>query len=94
MIKKSELLKFDFDSFVSITESIVNNDPECQEVIEKHRKLFDKLIKDYSKEIAMDVDNLFWSIETAVREAVYKAAFQSGMNFILNALAGKEVIEI
>jgi len=29
MTKKNEMLKIDFDSFISITESIVDNDPKC-----------------------------------------------------------------
>lgn len=29
MTKNNETLKFDFDSFISITESIVDNDLEC-----------------------------------------------------------------
>lgn len=94
MKKKNETLKIDFDSYIAETERIVDSDPECQEVIEKHRELFEKLKKNYSTEIAMEVDNLFWFLETSVREAVYKAAFKRGIRFILNAIYDKEVIEI
>ena len=94
MTKKNEILKLDFQSLISITESIVDNDPECQEALEKQRKLFDNLKKNYSIDIALEVDNAATFLETVIREAVYKKAFQDGMCFILNAMAGKEVIEI
>lgn len=94
MTKKNETLKLDLDSFIAVSEGIVDNDQVCQEVLENHKKLFEKLKENYSTEIAMEVDNIVSYVELAVREAVYKAAFQSGMRFILNAITGGEVIEL
>ena len=94
MTKKNEMLKIDFDSFISITESIVDNDPKCQEAIEKSRKLYESLKEKNLIKEAFEVDDVTAYIETAVREAVYKKAFEDGMHFILNALAGKEVLTI
>jgi len=94
MTKENGTLKLDFDSFISITESIVDNDPHCQEALEKSRKLYESLKEKNLIEEAREVDEVTSYIETVVREAVYKAAFQRGMRFILDTIAGKEVVEI
>jgi hypothetical protein len=40
------------------------------------------------------IDDCVTDIETVTAEITYKNAFHDGMRFILNAMAGKEVIEL
>jgi len=94
MTKKNETLKIDFDSYISISESIIDSDPGCQEALAKSRELYESLKEKGLTEEAWEVDNVTSFIETEVREAVYKRAFEAGMRFIMNAMAGKEVIEV
>lgn len=94
MTKKNETLKIDFDSYISISEKMVDSDPGCQEALAKYRELHQSLKEKNLAEEAMEVDNIVSLIETEVREAVFKKAFEAGMRFILNTIAGKEVIEL
>lgn len=42
----------------------------------------------------MKIDSAVNWMETTACDLTYKKGFQDGMNFILNTMAGKEVIEI
>lgn len=44
--------------------------------------------------ILINIDDAVSLMETEVSEIVYQKAFHDGMRFILNTLAGKEVIEL
>jgi hypothetical protein len=94
MTKENETLKIDYDFYISATENIVNSDPGYHEALDKFQELFDSLKEKGLTKEAMEFDNIVSCMETAVREAVYKKAFEAGIRFILNAITGKEVIEI
>lgn len=67
--------------------SVKDNDPKYRKAL----RLFKEAVETGN---ANKIDDAEVHLETTVADIVYKKAFHDGMNFILNALSRKEVIEV
>lgn len=70
-------------------------DPEQKNV--EYNEARDKLIEvleQFSNKEALKIDSAVGNLETIVTKTMYTKGFHNGMRFILEAMAGKEVISL
>lgn len=67
--------------------SVKDNNPEYKKAL----RLFHEAVETGNTNKIDDAEVL---LETTVSDIIYKKAFHDGMNFILKAISGKEVIEV
>lgn len=70
----------------------VSNNPAYKQADKKLQIALESLNLEIKNKIA--IDDAVTCIETEVGEIAYKKGFHSGMQFILKALAGEEVIDL
>lgn len=94
MSKINTILKLNSDVCDRMLDSTVEANPGCQEALEKYKETLDMLKEKNLVKIANEIDAAVVYREATIQQAIYLKAFQDGMRFILNSLAGNEVIEI
>lgn len=69
-----------------------SNDPNYKKAVEEFRNAIESVTE--SKNDRVKIDDAAIHMETIACDIIYKKAFRDGMNFILNAIADGEVIQI
>lgn len=80
-------IKLDMETVETEVYAAKDNDPEYKEAIRKYEEAL-------KTNDSMEIDDAHNFVESVVATIVYKKAFHDGMTFILDALAGKEVIKL
>ncbi|HYE82192.1 MAG TPA: hypothetical protein VEG39_08500 [Clostridia bacterium] len=92
-MKKTNSVKLELseDSLADVFRAR-DNDPKYKQAVENLKSAIESVTE--SKKDLVKIDDAAIHMETIACDITYRKAFSDGMNFVLNAMAGKDVIEI
>lgn len=93
MIKSNSILKVDSDNFTEMLDNAVQADVTYQKAYRQYQETLKFLESSQIHNIKNDVEADVNYLEALGREIAFKQGLHFGMKFMLNLLAGKEVVE-
>lgn len=75
-------------------ETLVKSVHDYIENSQRRNEAYGKFVEALRANDKMEMQDSLGLLETVVAEAAYQKGFHDGMRFILNTMAGKDVIEI